>query len=638
MSLLTSFNSGVSGLRAAQSGLNTTGHNLANTATIGYTRQQNIQTDMQYNNLRVTDKGSLQVGYGVSVAQVRQIRDMFLDKEYRLEVSRQSFYETQLTTAQEIEDMMGEMEGVEFQNSLQDLWNSLQNISNNSQSIVNRELFISESVSFLKKAQDVYQSLQDYQINLNREIQSQVDEINSIGEQIAECNRKIAEAEASGLENANDYRDARNQLMDELADYTYYTYNEDEAGKVNIYIDNAPLVMENRSFHMGCEKIQTEVYDPVAGKYVTASTSEMLKAVWKDNGYGDVYDVEEAYSSEKYTDTGSLQGILVARGNKVANYTDIPVKPKKDDYYDAAGNFDSAAYEIDLKHYENDLEVFNNTTANSIITKVEAQFDQLINGVVKMINDALNPEITQNITGITGTDAEGNAVTLDGDYKILDVINCPVGTDDDVTIGTEVFSRRTTDRYQVLTLNAQIYGTDADGNAIPLAQEIVNPDGTTSYKLYVYNEEDASDPNTLYTLQNLEVNPDLVADYSLLQVKENPALGGTGAYNTVFEDMLAQWGEDFAVLDPNHQTAYSFDKYYQALITDLAAQGSTWQSVVDNQTKLVESVEDKRQQVAGVSTEEELSSLLMYQHAYNAASRYITTIDAMLEHLIERLG
>ena len=60
---------------------------------------------------------------------------------------------------------------------------------------------------------------------------------------IHRLNKIIAEKEASGVENANDYRDQRNLLMDQLAGYTYYTYNEDVDGKVQIYINNAPLVI-----------------------------------------------------------------------------------------------------------------------------------------------------------------------------------------------------------------------------------------------------------------------------------------------------------------------------------------------------------------------------------------------------------
>lgn len=641
MSLFTSFNTGVSGIRTAQAGLNTAGHNLANTSTVGYTRQQNILTDTYYRTLKVNWDGKQQIGYGSTVAQIRQIRDMFLDKEYRVQTSRMSFYEQQYTTAMEVEDVLGELEGVEFNNSLEYLWDSLESLSMNPQDIVNRNLFISEADAFIKNAKDVYQALVNYQINLNKEISSQVQEINLIGEKISALNQKIAEAEASDLENANDYRDARNQLMDELASYTYYTYNEDANGRVSIFINNAPFVSEFKSYHMGTELINTKEYNEKTGQYEVVSVSEMLKVVWLDNGYDDeVYDLDRSYSYERKTDTGSLLGILTARGNRIANYTDIPVKPQKSKYTKADGTFDQLQYDIAMNQYQEDLELYNNTTGNSILTKTQAQFDQLIRGVVQLINDAFCPNITQDLTGITGRDAKGQTIKLDGQYKILDVINCAVGTDDDVTIGTEVFSRKATDRYQILTLKDQVYGTDAEGNQIALAQKVIDAEGNASYRLYVYNEEDPEDLNNLYTLMNLQVNPDLVEDYALLPVKLNPELGESGGYNTeVIEKILSGWNEEFAVLDPNTETAYSINDYYRSMVTvELGAQGEIWKSMLEHQEKEVDGIEDKRQQVMGVSSEEEMVELLKYQHAYNAASRYISVIDAMLEHLIERLG
>ena len=227
MSLFTSFGVGVSGLRTSQSGLNTTAHNLANTNTVGYTRQQNINSDTYYKTVKINESGNLKTGLGTTVAEVRQIRDIFLDKEYRLEVSRQSFYEKQVECGQEVEDVLGETEGVEFREAMNDIWNNLQDLSTNPESVVNRELFISQTESFLEKAKNIYSAITDYQIGLNNEIAVQVDKINAISDKIAKYNGLIAKAEASGVENANDYRDARNQLMDELAGYTYFTYNED---------------------------------------------------------------------------------------------------------------------------------------------------------------------------------------------------------------------------------------------------------------------------------------------------------------------------------------------------------------------------------------------------------------------------
>ena len=617
MSLFTSFNAGVSGLQSSQAGLNTTAHNLANTKTQGYTRQQNINKDTYYQTIKTTTNSTLQVGYGTTIATIRQIRNEFLDKEYRKEVSRQTFYEVQYNTATEIEDILGETEGVEFNDVLSDIWQTVQDLSTNPESITNRKLFITQAESFLEKAQNVYSALKSYQVNLNSQIESQVTSINKIADQIAELNTKISAAEASGLENANDYRDARNLLLDQLAEYTNYDYYEDSTGQVNVRINNAPLVDESRSYHMACKNIKNQKYDEATGTYTDIESSPMYTVVWEKNGYGEVYDINRAYSQEEETDMGSLLGILTARGKNVGVYTDIVQNP--------------TSYE---------LENYNNTTGNCLLEKVEAQFDLLIHKIVTAVNDAFAPNVDADLTGVSGTDAKGNAMPALTNAKVLDANNCLVGADDDETIGTEVFTRKGQgSRYTVYTVNGPVTTTDENGNTITLTKENVAADGTKTYSLYVYNEEDADDKNTLYTLQNLEVNSSLKENYSYLPVKGNPATGNYGTYlRTPYETVLASWRKEDTALDPNALSKYGADGFYDAMVGNLATQGSVWKSIMENQTKETESIEDKRQQIAGVSTEEEMTSLLMYQHAYNAASRYITTVDAMLQHLIERLG
>lgn len=617
MSLFTSFNAGVSGLQSSQAGLNTTAHNLANTKTQGYTRQQNINKDTYYQTIKTTTNSTLQVGYGTTVATIRQIRNEFLDKEYRKEVSRQTFYEVQYNTATEIEDILGETEGVEFNDVLSDIWQTVQDLSTNPESITNRKLFITQAESFLEKAQNVYSALKSYQVNLNSQIESQVTSINKIADQIAELNTKISAAEASGLENANDYRDARNLLLDQLAEYTNYDYYEDSTGQVNVRINNAPLVDESRSYHMACKNIKNQKYDEATGTYTDIESSPMYTVVWEKNGYGEVYDINRAYSQEEETDMGSLLGILTARGKNVGVYTDIVQNP--------------TSYE---------LENYNNTTGNCLLEKVEAQFDLLIHKIVTAVNDAFAPNVDADLTGVTGTDANGKAMPALTNAKVLDANNCLVGADDDETIGTEVFTRKGQgSRYTVYTVNGPVTTTDENGNTITLTKENVAADGTKTYSLYVYNEEDADDKNTLYTLQNMEVNSSLKENYSYLPVKGNPATGNYGTYlQTPYENILASWRKEDTALDPNALSKYGADGFYDAMVGNLTTQGSVWKSIMENQTKETESIEDKRQQIAGVSTEEEMTSLLMYQHAYNAASRYITTVDAMLQHLIERLG
>ncbi len=639
MSLFTSFNAGVSGIQNAQAGLNTTAHNLANTKTPGFTRQQNINSDTYYMNLKVTQHDVLQVGYGTQVADVRQIRDIFLDSQYRLEVGRQSFYEVQYTTEQEVEDILGEMEGVEFHDALQEMWNTIQSLSTDPANITKRELLIAEAEAFLDKAQDAYDALRDYQVNLNTQIRSQVTRINAIADRMVELNLQIAEAEASGLENANDYRDERNLLLDELAGYTAFDAYEDNTGKVTVRINNAPLVDEQRAYHMECEKIQmTEPRDtdgdgnydrdPATGDliYYPAGSSPMYTVVWEHGGYGEVYNVDKAFSTENDSDVGSLLSILVARGTKYGYYTDIPQNIQ---------DMGDGQLARDL------LNDYNNSIGNCMLERVEAQLDLLVHKVVTAINDAFAPNTTVDLTGVT-TDANGATLSFSNHTVVLDASRCLVGTDDDATPGTEVFSRKNGERYTVYTLTQPVlaYKTDENGNRIldengnPIQIEVTRDIGGGRYELYVYNEEDPHDVDTQYTLQNLEMNRKLLGDYNYLPVQSNP-----GSYNwNVYEDMLASWKEKDLILDPNSMTKYGADEFYDNMIHHSAVLGSVWSSMVDSQESLVQSIEDKRQQVSGVSTEEEMVSMLMYQHAFNAASRYITTIDDMLRHIIERLG
>ncbi len=626
MGLLTSFNAGVSGLQSSQAGLNTTAHNLANTKAPGYTRQQNINTDMYYQTFRVTDKSMMKIGYGTTISTVRQIRDKFLDDEYRLEAGRQSFYEVQYTTVLEIEDILGEMEGVEFADAWEDLWDTMQTLSTNPENITKRELFLAESEAFLEKATNVYDSLKKYQINLNTQIQAQVDAINEIADKIVVLNRQIADAEASGMENANDYRDARNLLMDELAKYTPYDAYE-EYGRVTIRINNAPLVEDDRANHMKCEFIEIKEYNPATNAYELKQGSPMYTVRWERGGLGDVYRLDSTYNETNEADIGSLPGILMARGKRFGYYTDILQKVS-----------DSPADQKLLQQY-------NATIGSSVIQRIEAQLDLMVHKVVTAVNDAFAPNVA--VTGANGTslliDAAGNPISLTTAVtgvdltgkKILDAYHCAVGADDDATMGTEVFTRRTSDRYQEYTLTSAIYMKDADGNDVPVTKD--NGDGT--YTLYVYNDEDPEELGSLYSIQNLEINPKLKANYSYLPVMGNPAAGKTGEYDwSAFKNAFETWQVKDVTLDPNALAKYGVEDYYDVMVASLGTEGKVWKGIVDHQTKTTESVEDRRQQISGVSTGEEMTFMLMYQHAYNASSRYITVIDEMLEHLIERLG
>ncbi|MBO6146212.1 MAG: flagellar hook-associated protein FlgK, partial [Lachnospiraceae bacterium] len=109
MSLFSGLYVGASGLVTNQNALNTTAHNLSNIGTLGYTRQQVVQSNKNYDTIGQAYISSKQVGLGVQYADVRSVRDYFLDKAYRTESGRSEYYTTGYNAISEMETLFGEM-------------------------------------------------------------------------------------------------------------------------------------------------------------------------------------------------------------------------------------------------------------------------------------------------------------------------------------------------------------------------------------------------------------------------------------------------------------------------------------------------------------------------------------------------
>lgn len=98
------------------------------------------------------------------------------------------------------------------------------------------------------------------------------------------------------------------------------------------------------------------------------------------------------------------------------------------------------------------------------------------------------------------------------------------------------------------------------------------------------------------------------------------------------------WQDDFGSLGPNSLVTNDFMGYYKEFIEDFANKGYTYNGIAESQTKSVQELENQRQTVTGVSTDEELSNLIKYQQGYNASSRYFSVVSEMVQHLIDKLG
>ncbi len=251
---------GASGLQNSQHALNTTANNLANVDTKGYVRQQVLFSDRNYITFNTTAAISKQQsGLGVQIADVVHSRDIFLDRAYRTENSRQAFYQSTYEAALEVETYFQELEGQTFQSSMEDFWVSFQELSKAPDDSVNQNLVIQKAQLFLQRAGSVYDGLKSYQYNINTQISDDIDKINELGKMIHELNMQIQDVEAGDIETAMTLRDARDQALDELSALAEISYHETESGSVKVSLEGVEFVDEI-SYH----KIEKK-YDEVTG-------------------------------------------------------------------------------------------------------------------------------------------------------------------------------------------------------------------------------------------------------------------------------------------------------------------------------------------------------------------------------------
>lgn len=576
-----SFYVGNSGLQSAQNALNVTANNLANVNTTGYVREQVIFSDKQYQTFRqgTATTNIQQNGLGVSIGDVVHARDIFLDKAYRLENGRSAFYSTSYTTVEQIYDLFQEMNGQEFKECIKDLSTAFQELAKAPGDSVNQNLVIQKSELFVSRSQALYSDLQSYQSNMNEQIKEAVERINEIGDRVYELNLYIQKVESGSVETAMTARDERDALLDELASYGNVSTREDQYGFVWVDFEGAEFIQE-----YGCNNIALKA-DNGTGFY-TPYWPHLSDTAHQQ--YVSVCRVDTDISSENNTDIGSLKALVYHRGTGYGRYTDLE---------------DPQAYKA---------------IEDCVMMETEAQIDLLFHTMVTSLNDLFCPNTTagedlgiaQGQT-VTAYDAAGHAYTISSDTKVLDSKNCNVGADKELP-PQELFARLGCERYTTVTY------TDADGK---------------QQTAYLYNEENPNDSSTMYQIGSVQVNSALLQQETLL-----PTWQQNGAVDYNLGDRISEtWSAQGMLLNPKDNSPSNFQGYYDRVISNLGTAGNVYYSESQTLGNTVNSLNNQRLQVMGVSSDEELTNMVRYQAAYNAASRYISVISEMTQLIVTGL-
>ena len=202
-----------SGLRAANAALNTTGNNISNVNTAGYSRQQ--VTQEAANALRVFATYGC-AGAGVETIAIERIRDKFYDEKFWDNETKLGEYDAKAYYCKMIEDYLEDDNKTGFVSIFGQIETTLQEITKNASSTDTKAQFLSAAKSLSDYFNNMYGDLQNLQSDVNDEIKIRADQINSIAQDLATVNKQINTIEMTGT-IANELRDKRDMLIDELS-------------------------------------------------------------------------------------------------------------------------------------------------------------------------------------------------------------------------------------------------------------------------------------------------------------------------------------------------------------------------------------------------------------------------------------
>lgn len=590
MSLFGALYVGTSGLQTSQEALNVVAHNITNADTKGYVRQQVSQGTREYNRMSVdiTGVAQKQNGLGVFIEEVRQVRDRFVDQSYREEYGRQGFYDASYAAIEEVEEIFGELDGATFYESMNDMWTAIEELVKDPASEVCQSMLVQYAQSFCEASGNVYKDLADYQDKLNVTVKNDVDRINEIGHKIYQLNNEIRAIEAGGIENANDYKDQRNDLLDELGNLTKMSYQSDYYGNILVQVEGHDFVRMNGVNEMACQSDEEGfyvVYWPDSAKSTVNIYGERVYDMEqvKNDKNALVYDLDKEISSTLDTDIGGLKGVLLARGDHRGNWTDLESDPE---YKQVKG---------------------------SVLMNVMAEFDGLVRNTVLAVNGVLEKHSDPATNYLV--DEDGNAMQL------FHRIGCADTTIPEIIKADSIEEDASKD-YQRYYQDGKCYVKEtATGKELGIYTKNANGD-------YI------SVDNNWFSAKNIVVNQDLLQYPTHLKFRMQD---GSVDYETAY-DLEKAFQDKNYVLNPTLTNPISITEFYANMIAQVSNSGNVYKSLKENQDLTCESIESTRQGNIGVATDEELSNMIKFQNAYNASSRFINVINEMTEHIINTLG
>lgn len=615
-----------SGLRAANAALNTTGNNVSNVNTEGYSRQE-VQTSAA-NALRVFATYGC-AGAGVETLAIERVRDQFYDNKYWANETKLGEYDAKVYYCKMIEEYFKDDKKTGFKSLFDQIGVTLQEITKNASSTDTKAQFLGAAKALTDYFNNMYGDLQDLQSDVNDEIKIRADQINSIAQDLATVNKQINTIELTGS-RANELRDKRDLLLDELS------------AVVDVQTQELPILDEQgneTAAHRFMVKIaggQTlvDMDDYRTLICVARSDEEKVNQTDVDGLYDIMWSNGMEFSLYNASMGGELRGLIEMRDGNNGEY----FKGQ------ATGvSFYNSVSTVTIKTTESHLQ--NITKCNLSDT----------GGVINIGNQLYY--YTQWSYGGNGE------YTFVIDNKKSDAPLTAAKTWSEVSIGGEVnyqgvpyylkqmnewvrdFAKKVNDIFKV-GLTAEDPPKKAD---ILFTADYVRQDG--QYKKEELDASAANKENTGYynlTAGNVTLLDAVVKNPNLLgtraDIDDNKGIdqpGGDGVDEIEGEEQCDQVWAVISMLSDTNQFSFrgrDAGGFLECVLSDATLNASNAETFYATYYSLETNIENQRTSISGVDEDEEAMNLVKYENSYTLASKMINVLTEVYDRLILQTG
>lgn len=661
-------NIGLSGVLGHQNALNTTGNNISNANTPGYSRQE-----VQFESSISQRTSNGYVGTGVDVASIRRLADQYLVDQVRSDTSLASEQETLRSELSRLDDLLGG-EDTGLSTSLNNFFAALQNAAEDPGSLPQRQLVLSEAQSVVNRFQALHQEFVQQRELVKTQMSENVADANTLLSSIAELNLAISESPGVARgDMPNDLLDQRDEAIRKLSEIVSVRVSSSGAGQVNVALTNGQaLVVGADASQLGTRR---NAEDPSRQEF-TLTDGNRTQVIDEQITGGKLGGLRRFESEGLMPAFDKLGRVAIALQDTVNHqhqigmdlegdlgglfFSDINSRDKQLARVVASGNNappGDAVVGVDLTDT-------SRLPAGSFALQITSEdgrsyelIDQKTNEVVNQgrLPTPLPAEINMpgfNIRVESGTFSKGDRFLIQPTRLEASNISLQVKREEDLAFASPVRAQADSGNSGDASINQGVMFDVRNPNTnAPLSEFSVR--GQLSPPLEVYFNADVQyqirDPqgnvlesgtyqpgisNKLFTED--PSNPDYRGFQ--FEISGNPKQGDsfTIGYNTngVSDNRNAEFLAALATKNTMNNGSQSFTEGYAGLVEEVGVKTRQAQLDSDSGKTLLQQSTNQRESVSGVNLDEEAGRLIQYQAAYNASAKVMGVAQELFNTLL----